>query len=261
MIDAHIHLDQYEKEQLRSLIPHWCHEGIEHVVAVSMNLSSARKILALKEQFGHFILPAIGYHPEQPLPSKEELYQLTKLIRLNVHRLAAIGEVGLPYYERDRLFELHNKNEYIYILEHFLELSVKHNLPVALHAVHDTAETALRLLQKYRIKKAHFHWLKAPKSIVSEIIQQGYVISVTPEVCYRERDQELAKLVPLSQLLIETDGPWSYEGPFKNFETTPLLLKEICKVLANIKHKELEEVMMHTTKNAKKLYLKQNGGK
>lgn len=254
MIDAHIHLDQYDLNSIEAYIKHWKEEGVEHVVAVSMNLQSAYKILSLKKRFGDFIFPAIGYHPEQPLPSDRELNELLQLIQTFKNDIVAIGEIGLPYYEREKLFRQYDHQQYISLLETFLQISAQYQLPVVLHAVHDTAEEALLLLKKYNIKKAHFHWLKAPMNVVQEIIREGYFISVTPEVCYKKRDQILAEAIPLEQLLIETDGPWPYEGPFKNLQTSPLLLKEICKFLSNIKNKEPEEIKFLTASNAKKLY-------
>jgi len=254
MIDTHIHLDQYDINTLDDNIKHWKKEGIKQVVAVSMNLQSARNILSLKRRFGRFVLPAIGYHPEQPIPSEEELNEIKRLIQTCKNEIAAIGEVGLPYYERDKLFKQYKEREYISLLEEFLQLSKECDLPVVLHAVHDTAEVAFNLLKEYQIKKAHFHWLKAPMDVVEKIIEEGYYISVTPEVCYRKRDQILAQAIPLEQLLIETDGPWPYDGPFKNLQTSPLLLKEICHFLENIKNKKPEDIKFITANNAKKLY-------
>ncbi len=253
MIDSHIHLHQYDVDELETSVPTWKEAGIEKVVAVSMNWQSSIQTLTLHERFPDFVLPAIGYHPEQSLPTEEELDKLTTLIKENAQKVVAIGEVGLPYYEKS------SNKQYEDLLEYFVKLSVHLDLPIVLHAVHDTAERALYLLKKHEVKKAHFHWLKAPEEVVKEIVEAGYYISVTPEVCYRKRDERLVEIVPLEQLLVETDGPWSYDGPFQNVETTPLLIEEICKVLANKKGKEVEEIMIQTSQNAKKLF--QYGGK
>jgi len=50
---------------------------------------------------------------------------------------------------------------------------------------------------------------------LQNIFDSGYYVSLTPEVCYREWDQRLAKLALIEQLLIETDDPWPFSGPFE----------------------------------------------
>ena len=68
-----------------------------------------------------------------------------------------------------------------------------------------------------------FHWHKAlaPRSPAT-IVDAGYLVSVTPEVVYRERDRELVESVPLDSLLVESDAPWPYQGEFENVTSGPV---------------------------------------
>ena len=128
------------------------------------------------------------------------------------------------------------------------------NLPVALHAIHEESKKVLSFLKKYSIQKAHFHWLKAPIEVIAEIVSEGYYVSVTPEVCYRERDQKLVMKVPVDQLLFETDGPWQHSGPFARKETSPLLLKEISRSVSNITNIPLKDLNRKISNNTNRLY-------
>lgn len=259
MIDSHIHLHQYDQRTIGDNIQKWREEGIDHVVAVSTDLRTTYITLELKQKYGDFIFACAGFHPEQEPPQESELIELFSIIREN-QDICAIGEVGLPYYERKRLLEKYSEETFIEILCEFLKLSSDLSLPVALHAVYGEAEKVLHLLRKYQVKKAHFHWLKAPFSTVRQIIENGYYVSVTPEVCYRLRDQKLAEQIPLNRLLLETDGPWPYKGPFENIKTTPIFIKEIGSQMAKLKRRPWSEVMKVTADNAKKLYY-DNGGR
>jgi TatD DNase family protein len=40
--------------------------------------------------------------------------------------------------------------------------------------------------------------------------ENGYFISVTPDVVYDEEIQLLVQRYPLEQMMIETDGPWPF---------------------------------------------------
>jgi TatD DNase family protein len=254
MIDAHIHLDQYNSEFVNKAINTWQESGIEGVVAVATNLKSSYEILKLKQAFPHFVRAAIGHHPEAPPPNNKDLEELFALVKSERHYLSGIGEIGLPTYQKKALLEQYSEEEFYFVLDVFLQLAKEVNLPVALHAVHHESQIALSFLKKHHIQKAHFHWLKAPSDIIKEIISLGYYVSVTPEVCFRERDIELVKNVPVDQLLIETDGPWQHSGPFAERQTSPLLLKEICSCLSNILTIPLEDLTKQIYKNTNKLY-------
>lgn len=256
MIDAHIHLDQYNRELIRDSIYKWQEGGIDGVVAVASSLQSSYDILKLKQDYPAFVRAAIGHHPESPPPSATDLQELIDLVKNEKHHLSGIGEIGLPTYRRKELFEVHQEEKFVFVLEAFLNLAKSENLPVALHAVHNESKKVLSYLKKHHIQKAHFHWLKAPDNVVSDIIAHGYYISVTPEVCYRERDQKLARQVPVNQLLMETDGPWTYGDSFKERETSPLFLKEISHCLSNILTIPLKELTRAIDHNTNKLYRK-----
>jgi TatD DNase family protein len=251
LFDSHIHLDQYPAAELDRMITDWRAAGIMGVVAVSTNLASAHRTLELKSRHPNFVYAALGYHPEQALPhplEREELFSLLKQERIHIH---AVGEVGLPYYSS---YAEENIDEYGELLGRFAELAVDLDLPIVLHAVHEKAAPALEIIQAQQVRRAHFHWLKAPPDVVERIIACGYCISVTPEVCYRERDQKLALQVPLSQLLFETDGPWPYNGTFAGKPTTPLLLHAVAEKVAELHDISVVEAAAHSTEAARNLY-------
>lgn len=248
MIDAHIHLEQYDFKELPSLIEKWREAGVEGVIAVSNNLASSYRTLELKVKFPDFVHAAVGFHPETPLPSEDDFLEWERVVRDEKNNIAAIGEIGLPHYNLEKLSTL---EEYVQFLSRCLDIAVQNQLPVALHAVHDKADMVFQMLQQKKIDKAHFHWLKAPSEVVNKIVEAGYFISVTPEVCYRKRDQALVTQVPLTQLLIETDGPWQFGDMFKNKETTPLLLSYILDKVSDLyclsKHEVNEQFLLNVS--------------
>ncbi|WP_050946914.1 TatD family hydrolase [Parageobacillus thermoglucosidasius] len=104
------------------------------------------------------------------------------------------------------------------------------------------------------IKKAHFHWLKAEPTLIEEIAACGFFISVTPEVCYRQRDRKLLSHVPIGQLLLETDGPWPFAGPFADVSTTPLLLCHSLREVSLFYHQDMKTAANTIVANTKRLY-------
>ncbi|MEH7225950.1 TatD family hydrolase [Bacillus sp. JJ1566] len=252
MLDAHIHLEQYDDKKLPAQIEIWQEAGVKGVIAVSNDLPSSYRTLGLQEKFPNFVHAAVGFHPEQPLPIEKDFLEWEQLVQVEREKIVAIGEIGLPHYNLEKLpFTLEH---YCDFLTRCFEVAKKQLLPVALHAIHDKAKIVFDLMQKKQMTAAHFHWLKAPLDVVNNIIGAGYYISVTPEVCYRIRDQKLVKQVPLSQLLIETDGPWPFEEEFKNQPTTPLFLHSILSHLSTLRGIDEQELKKQLVLNTQRCY-------
>ncbi|PLS14621.1 TatD family deoxyribonuclease [Bacillus sp. M6-12] len=229
-IDTHIHLDQYNDQEICSILQD--SRGIEALISVSFDLDSCKRNLQLARTYKK-IKPAFGYHPEQPLPDDVEVQKLFNWIRHYNEEMIAVGEVGLPYYLRKK----HSipLEGYIEQLERFVMLAKDLSKPIVLHALYEDAPVVCNLLEKYSITRAHFHWFKGDAGTAERIARNGYFISVTPDIVYEEEIQELAEAFPIEQLMVETDGPWPFEGPFKGQMTHPLMIKEAVKVIAQIK--------------------------
>lgn len=264
MIDAHIHLDQYPRDKLAKWIEEWQSAGIQGVVAVASDLRSSYSLLEISERFPRFVFPCLGWHPEQRLQSEQELLELLNLIKTERHRLAGIGEIGLPHYTLKQAGE-RKLSPYVELLTEFVKAARALNLPVNLHAVHGQAELVYGILQREQIEKAQFHWLKAEKKILEKIAAAGYYLSLTPEICYRERDQWIALHTPFEQLLLETDGPWKFSGPFQGKQTTPKFLRQSLTRLAELTNKTHESAKQQIHRNTLALYaqikMAKKGGK
>lgn len=251
VIDAHIHLDSYEAKQRDEILNGLKENEVEALISVSMDLASCKKNLDFHLQSSQ-VHTAFGFHPEQEIPSEEEVQALLKWIREHNDKMVAIGEVGLPYYRNQE--QMLDYKSYIELLEKFIRLAYELNKPIVLHAVYEDADIVCGLLEKYKIKKAHFHWFKGNKHTIERMIQNGYYISITPDVLYENEIQELVKVYPLNQLMVETDGPWPFEGPFEGAYTHPRFIHESIRKIAEIKKLEIEEVYKCLYENTKEFY-------
>ncbi|GGM24282.1 hypothetical protein GCM10011351_07530 [Paraliobacillus quinghaiensis] len=99
VIDAHIHLDVYERSERLQILKELDQADVSALIAVSNDFKSAKSVLSLAKCDSR-IKPAIGFHPEQELPSEAEMDWIMELIETHQDEIVAIGEVGLPYYTR-----------------------------------------------------------------------------------------------------------------------------------------------------------------
>jgi TatD DNase family protein len=254
LIDTHIHLPSPRYTDLPGLVVRAQQAGVAGVVAAAVDEASSQQILSMCDAFPAFVYGGLGVHPERPVPD-DEVERVIALIRRARPRLVAIAEVGLPWYT---VRERPNRETLIATgeprLQRFLGLARELDLAVVLHAPHEAAAPALALLRAERIERAVFHWHKASPEVTRAIAEEGYYISVTPETCYRQRDQELVDAVPLDNLVIETDGPWPYGGEFEGRPTEPTFLGRIVDAIATIKGMARQDVGQIVTQNTRRLF-------
>ncbi|MGG6313750.1 TatD family hydrolase [Paenibacillus macerans] len=257
LIDAHIHLDLYDEVTRERLLQELPESGVEAVVAVSMHLASSRLNLALAQRHPDLVFPAFGFHPEQPVPPQEETNLLLAWIREHSDNMIAIGEIGLPYYERKEALEQGAGLElepYVDLLERFLLLASQLDKPVVLHAVYEDADLVCDLLERHGIAKAHFHWFKGAEHTVRRMAERGYYISFTPDIVYETEIQELARRYPPERVMAETDGPWPFEGPFAGHITHPRMTGNVAAAWAHIQGISTEKAAATLYGNTRRFY-------
>jgi TatD DNase family protein len=250
LIDAHIHLDQYDDIEIAALSEE--KEAIEALVSVSMNLDSCKRNIILSERYP-IVKPAFGFHPEQLLPTEKELDELINWMRVNKDKMIAVGEVGLPYFMRaENKVTKKDFGRYIELLEIFVNLAKKWEKPISLHAVYSDAPVVCDLLEKYSVSKAHFHWFKGDQRTTERMLANGYFVSITPEVAMEEPENvALVRSYSINQIMVETDGPWPFEGRFSGKRTHPLMMKESLEKIAEIKGMNIQDINTQIRNNTK----------
>jgi len=246
LIDAHIHLDQYREDEVPKIL-----EEAQLVIAVSTDLQSCKKTLTLSQLFPN-VKAAYGFHPEQSLPSDHDKQALFNWIRLHAEEMVAIGEVGLPYYRKQA--QLLDERPYIELLDQFIQLAKELHKPIVLHAVYEDALVACDLLERHGVTRAHFHWFKGSEEAIERMIHNGYYISITPDCVYEAEIQALIKSYPLELMMVETDGPWPFEGPFEKVRTSPFMMAKTIDVIASLKGITVQEAAKIVTRNTEIFY-------
>jgi len=258
-IDAHIHLDLYEDEEREGLLERAFAGDVEAVVAVSMHLPSSKANRELALRYSGKVLPAYGYHPEQPVPGEEEVRELFHWIRER-HEAGesfAIGEVGLPYYTRTEAEAAgmsFDEAPYLALLDRFAALAAELGRPIVLHAVYEDADKAIDILHRNGVRSAHFHWFKGSAATVERMMRSGYMVSITPDIAYEAEIQSIAAQYPLSLLMAETDGPWPFEGEYGGRRTQPAMAADVSAHIARIKGLPREAAAEALFSNTKRFY-------
>ncbi|WP_117170962.1 TatD family hydrolase [Paraliobacillus sediminis] len=256
IIDAHIHLDLYARTERLKILAEMDQAQVEALICVSNDVHSAEKVMELARRDTR-VKPAIGFHPEQFLPTTTEMKMILSQIKQYQHDIIAIGEVGLPYYKRQKEPSL-DYGPYVELLEQFIKQAARLDKPIVLHAVYDDAPIVCDLLEKHNLINAHFHWFKGDQQTITRMIDNGYFISITPDCLYEEEIQTIIKSYPLNQMMVETDGPWPFEGSISKEKTHPKMIHQSIEKIAELKQLPISEVYQVVYQNTKTFYRLEN---
>jgi TatD DNase family protein len=246
LVDTHAHLcDPIFDLDRDEILERAQLAGISAVVSVGENLTDAERNMELAARYP-MILPAAGLYPtylDLGLAAK-----VHEFIRRHSDKLAAIGEVGLDYWMIKNDADREMQRE---ILCGFIDLSKDLNLPLNVHSRSAGRHTAALLLER-SAAKVQLHAFDGKLGAAFPAVEAGFFFSIPPSVVRSEQKQKLAKKLPLSCLLIETDSP--VLGPVPQERNEPANASISVKAIAELKGITEDEVIEAVAENTRRLY-------
>ena len=99
------------------------------------------------------------------------------------------------------------------------------------------------------------HCFSGSPEFAMECIKEGFYIALGGVVTFKnaKKVKEVAKIIPLDKLLLETDAPYMTPVPFRGKENQPAYVKFVAQEIAKLRGISFEEVAQATTENAQKL--------
>jgi TatD DNase family protein len=224
LIDAHAHLDKFSDDELARALG-VLNSGRFFTWAVAMDVPSYRRTMEIASA-GPWILPTFGVHPRRAPDYAANLKELCPYIE----RSRALGEIGLDFHwvkEREQY------PAQVKVLEYFLAAAREQDKVVNLHTKGAEKET-LELLERYRIRRAIVHWYSGPPDILGALVDFGAYFTFGVELPLSDKIRELARAVPLKQILTETDNPGGLKW-LTGEGGTPEILPRVVDALAAVK--------------------------
>lgn len=164
-------------------------------------------------------------------------------------RLIAIGETGLDYHYEHSPKELQKEH-----LSRYLELAMETKLPLIFHC----REAFEDLFQVCKGKHfaAVLHCFTGTLEEAKGCLERGWIVSFSGIVTFKNSValREVAKYVPLDQMVIETDTPYLAPQSKRGKTNEPCYVVETAEVIAQVKGITTKEVGLATAKSAAQLF-------
>lgn len=105
-------------------------------------------------------------------------------------------------------------------------------------------------------KKGVFHCCPQNRELIREALEIGFYISFAGPITFKnsKNAEDVAKMVPLDKLLIETDSPYLSPEPNRGKRNDSSNVKYIANKIAEFKGVSIEEIAKATYKNANNIF-------
>ncbi|HMV54495.1 MAG TPA: TatD family hydrolase [Rhodocyclaceae bacterium] len=251
-VDSHCHLDLPELSgRIDEILATMAARRVTHALCISVNLEKWPDVLALAQAHDN-LWATVGKHPDQADGQEPDTGEL---VRLAGHpRVVAIGETGLDYYwlkdrpewQRAR-FRAH------------IRAARQACLPLVVHT-RDAAEDTLRLMREEGAAEAGgvMHCFTETLDVATQALDLGFHISFSGIVTFKNATslKEVAKVVPLDRLLIETDAPYLAPTPYRGKTNEPGYVVHVAEEIARLRGVAVEAIAEATTRNFFNLFSK-----
>lgn len=222
--------------------------GLAAIMNICTDQKTLERGLALTKQFPWLYLTAATTPHDVDRDGEKDFGIFAEAARSG--QLKAIGETGLDYYYEHSAKETQKK----YLIK-YLELALETDLPIIIHCREAFADLFEIVDAEYK-KQGILHCFTGNMDEAKQVIERNWFLSLSGIVTFKKSTtlHDVAKWVPLSHLLIETDTPYLAPQSKRGKVNEPSYLPEIAQFIADIKGIKVEDVAMATTQNASKVF-------
>ena len=248
IFDSHAHYNDEQFDIDRdSLLASLPEAGIVGIINCGTDIASSLASLKMAEKYP-FVYAACGYHPESALEFTDACLSAIEKM-LSHEKCVAVGEIGLEYH-----YDFVPKDVQKYVFEKHLQLAVKHDMPVIVHDREAHADT-MELLKKYK-PRGVLHCYSGSTEMAKEVLKLGMYIGLGGAVTFKNavKPVEVAEMIPLNRLLLETDCPYMAPVPMRGKRNNSAYIEYVAEKIADVRGVSPQEILDITSENTKTLF-------
>ena len=262
LVDVHCHLNhKYFKDKLDEVIKRAKKAGVKRIVVSGVNPPANKEVLEIANKYPDIIRVSLGIYPidalglsegETGLPRQTEKIDLNEEFRfIEKHKdnIVSIGEVGMDFHWDKDHHKQQEKN-----FRKIIKFAIKITKPIVIHSRKAEKECIDILEDEIRNNEipVNMHCFSGNKKLIKRAADLGHYFSVPPNICKLQHFQTLSDIVPLTQLLTETDAPWL--SPYPDKRNEPAFVTESIKQIAKVKDLSEKEVADQIWQNYQKIF-------
>jgi len=257
-VDSHAHLELIHNSEpdsplIKQTLEQAASVGIDRVVQVGYSAEQSIWSVKCAESFVGQVVAAVALHPNEA-PVVDDLEKDLKIIEeLAANpRVRAIGETGLDFFRTPE--ELRDKQKYSFARH--IKMAKDHKKALVIHD-RDSHRAVLDLLiQEGAPDKTIFHCYSGDAQMAKECIANNYILSFAGTLTFKNAPElrEAVVLVPVEQLLVETDSPFLAPMPNRGALNTPAQIPNTLRVMADLRGESVDFLAGAISENAERIF-------
>lgn len=254
LIDSHAHIDfpQFAEDR-DAMLERARAAGVTTLVAIGTGPGPEKLDAALPfaEQYA-WIYTTVGIHPHEA----KEVTQVhfDELARLAKHpKVIAWGEIGLDYFYDHSPRDVQAK-----VFRQQMELAKTAKMPIVIHC-RDAWSDCMKILEEEWAPSGLggiLHCFSSTLEDAKRGLDMGFQISFAGNSTFPKAQhlRDIAKALPLENILIETDAPYLAPVPYRGKRNEPAYVAEVAKMLGNVRNLSAQEAARSTAENFRRFF-------
>lgn len=162
----------------------------------------------------------------------------------------AVGEIGLDYH-----YDLAPRDAQQQVFREQIRLASARTLPMVIHT-REAEEDTFRILAEESAHRGVFHCFTGDRPMARRALDAGFHLSLAGIVTFPKALElkEVARMVPLNRLLVETDSPFLAPVPYRGKRNEPAHVVRVAEVIAEMRGTTVEAIGRATTENFNRLF-------
>lgn len=257
MIDSHCHLAGEEfQDDLTAVVERARAAGVNGalvIVAADDDAEDGRASIVTDAWDG--VRLSVGVHPHAAGHFADDPERAVQLVaqRLDGRGASrAIGEIGLDYH-----YDFAPRDVQQAVFRAQLGLARRRRLPIVIHT-REAEEDTFRILSEASAGDSGgvFHCFTGDRAMARRALDLGFHISLAGIVTFPRATElhEVAAMVPLDRLLIETDSPFLAPVPHRGTRNEPARVVHVAEAIAALRGTRAADIAAATGENFVRLF-------
>jgi TatD DNase family protein len=248
-LDSHCHLDLMEAS-VEEVMAAAKAVGIERVVQIGIDVPSSQwsaSVAASRDD----VWAAVAIHPNEAPDADEAAWQAIAGLATQP-RVVALGETGLDHYRTDSAGWAAQETSF----RRHIAIAKDTGKALVIHD-RDAHEDVLRVLESEGApERVVFHCFSGDADFAQRCADRGFVLSFAGNVTFKNAQnlRDAAAIVPLDQMLVETDAPFLTPIPYRGRPNAPYLVPLTVRAIAEVRGTDEAEVAAAVVATAARVF-------
>jgi TatD DNase family protein len=236
VIDSHCHLAGEEfAADLEAVVERARAAGLSHALVIlaaddDAEIEQAQRVATAWDA----VRFSIGVHPHAAGTFADTPPAAAGLVenRIDMEPAArAVGEIGLDYH-----YDFAPREVQQQVFREQIRLARRRRLPIVIHT-READEDTLRILEEESASEGVFHCFTGDRHVARRALDLGFHLSLAGIVTFPRALElkEVARMVPLDRLLIETDSPFLAPVPYRGARNEPSYVTHVASVIGELR--------------------------